>query len=466
MVKKIISIAIIAIMMFVSVIPSMAQGGYTIEFSLSKVNYTINESIKGNGKLLLNGAAASNKSVTLVVKDESGASIYEVDQYKTSSEGEFLVNFKLPTTAPLGKYIIELKSNGIEESITFNIIRPQSPDPAPEDPTPAPDKKPEGKDTPQGKTTVTKGEDGTITVELKVDNAKLAQQLENKTSKKVSINLNIEEGANKVVATFDSEIMSQISQKGKNIEVNTGDATLEIDSTSLEIEGVKTVSLSVKKLLDEEYEEAIKSIPNHNLKPAAFIFDFDLVGKVDGKDVKIKFNKPISITVRYDESKITNSKKLGAYYFNEDENKWEYIGGKTNSDGTITFKVNHFSKYTIMEYDKTFEDIKNSWAREEIEILAAKHIIDGVGKDNYDPSSNITRGAFAKLLVYALDLESGEEGIAFEDVAENAWYAESIKTASSLGIIQGYDGKVYPNKEITREEMAVMIIRADRKSVV
>ena len=447
-------------MMFGSVIPSMAQGGYTIEFSLSKVNYTINESIKGNGKLLLNGAAPSNKSVTLVVKDERGASIYEVDQYTTGSEGEFVVNFKLPTTAPTGKYIIELKSNGVEKSTTFNIIKPQSPEPAPGNQTPAPDKKPEEKNTPQGKATVTKGEDGTITVELKVDNAKLSQQLEDKTSKKVSVNLNIEEGANKVVATFESKLMSEISQKGKNIEISTGDTTLEIDPKSVEVGTASTISLSVKKLLNDEYEEAIKSIPNHNLKPAAFIFDFDLVGKVDGKDRKIKFNKPISITVKYDESKITNSKKLGAYYFNEEENKWEYIGGKANSDGTVTFKVSHFSKYTIMEYDKTFGDIKNNWARKEIEILAAKHIVDGVGGDKYDPNSNITRGAFAKLLVYALHLESDQKGIVFEDVVENAWYAEAIKTASSLGIIQGYDGKVYPNKEITREEMAVMIIRA------
>ena len=196
------------------------------------------------------------------------------------------------------------------------------------------------------------------------------------------------------------------------------------------------------------------------MQAASQVFDFDLTVSNGGQESDLEFENPIIITVGYDTIKVTNHKKLGMYYYNEETEQWEYVGGKANADGTFEFDANHFSKYTIMEYDKTFPDVDMPWAKNEIEILAARHIIDGVDGVNYAPNANITRAAFAKLLVYALDLERGDNQVAFTDVQKGAWYQEPVEIAASLGIVTGYEGKFNPNGQITREQMATMLVRA------
>ena len=166
--------------------------------------------------------------------------------------------------------------------------------------------------------------------------------------------------------------------------------------------------------------------------------------------------------MNYDPTKVSDPEKLGIYYFNETTGKWEYVGGKVTDEGTIVFNVKHFSKYTAMEYRKTFNDINIPWAKNQIEVLAARHIISGLDNSSYGSNDNITRAAFAKLLVYALNLEQGANKVEFSDVINGQWYTEPVEIAASLGIVTGYEGKFNPNGEITREEMATMIVRALR----
>ena len=120
------------------------------------------------------------------------------------------------------------------------------------------------------------------------------------------------------------------------------------------------------------------------------------------------------------------------------------------------------SLYTVIQSNKTFSDIQDSWAKSDIELLASKMLIAGKSDSAYEPKSNITRAEFATLLVRALGLEEGilQPG-QFKDVDLNAWYAGSVATAVAKGIITGFEGQLFkPNNNITREEMAVMIVRA------
>ncbi len=91
-------------------------------------------------------------------------------------------------------------------------------------------------------------------------------------------------------------------------------------------------------------------------------------------------------------------------------------------------------------------------------------LIAGKTETAYEPGSNITRAEFSALLVRALGLEEGvlSKG-QFKDVDSAAWYAGSIAAAVAENIIKGYDGSIFkPDNKITREEMAVMIVRAAR----
>ncbi|WP_147804251.1 gamma-glutamyltransferase [Alkalicoccus halolimnae] len=112
-----------------------------------------------------------------------------------------------------------------------------------------------------------------------------------------------------------------------------------------------------------------------------------------------------------------------------------------------------------------FPDIQGHWAQEEIEAMVESGIIEGRSPSEFAPNADVTRAEFATLVTRAFNLEhhaAGEQE--FDDVAEGAWYAPFIDAAASSGIINGYEtaeGLFFgPGEEITREEMAAMIVRA------
>lgn len=111
------------------------------------------------------------------------------------------------------------------------------------------------------------------------------------------------------------------------------------------------------------------------------------------------------------------------------------------------------------EVRKTFKDIENHWAKNEIELLAGKGIIAGMGDDIFKPEDKITRAQFATLIFNLLNLDTETYLGKFSDVQENDWFALAVEAAAKEGIVLGSEGLFNPNKEITREEMAVIIVR-------
>ena len=144
------------------------------------------------------------------------------------------------------------------------------------------------------------------------------------------------------------------------------------------------------------------------------------------------------------------------------DGKLQILGGKVQGNA---FKKSHnsLSSYVVVENKVSFNDVEsvNAWAGKQIQVAAAKGIIEGKGEGSFDPKAQVTRAEFAKMLVKALELESTTAKNEFSDVADNSWAAEYVAAASSLGIINGVgNGKFDPNAEITRAQMAAMISRA------
>ena len=104
-------------------------------------------------------------------------------------------------------------------------------------------------------------------------------------------------------------------------------------------------------------------------------------------------------------------------------------------------------------------DIIGHWAEADINDMAKRGIVSGVTETTFEPEREITRAEFAALVARALRL-TAQNGAAFEDVAANSWYADEVAAASAAGLISGYDGFFRPDDTITREEMAVIIVKA------
>jgi hypothetical protein len=79
-----------------------------------------------------------------------------------------------------------------------------------------------------------------------------------------------------------------------------------------------------------------------------------------------------------------------------------------------------------------------------------------------EPGAELTRAEFGAMLVKAADLHTGNDTTKLPaDVDADAWYADSIKTLLSAGIIRGFaDGTVKPDKAISQSEAVVMVARA------
>lgn len=108
----------------------------------------------------------------------------------------------------------------------------------------------------------------------------------------------------------------------------------------------------------------------------------------------------------------------------------------------------------------TLKDIQGHWGQETIQKMADTGIIAGNPDGTFNPDGKITRAQFATLLVKAYDLTGN--GKVYQDTA-NHWAKDYIAIASANGIVNGYStNKFGPDDQITREQMAVMIVKAAR----
>ncbi|MDW0116324.1 S8 family serine peptidase [Sporosarcina thermotolerans] len=109
-----------------------------------------------------------------------------------------------------------------------------------------------------------------------------------------------------------------------------------------------------------------------------------------------------------------------------------------------------------------FTDIANTFAAKEINVLAAKGIVQGKTATEFGANAQISRAEFAVLLARALDLSLKEYEGKFSDVnTSKKWAFAGVEAAARAGIVNGTaDGKFNPDAPIKREEIATMIMRA------
>lgn len=252
---------------------------------------------------------------------------------------------------------------------------------------------------------------------------------------------------------ISAKIMKKLNDAEKTLEIKSGDVSFKIEPKSFE-SGKKEVKLNVSRLSSDKKMKAEDGL---NMVSDS-IFDFEL--EIGDKNYKDDFDKALTVTMPFDKKKTINDKKLGVYYLDEKENRWEYAGGKISGNGEITFKAQHFSKYAAMECDKTFKDIQGHWAKDSIEIMVSRQIVNGTSEQEFSPDKNITRAEFVALLSRALDMPKADATKKFNDV-EGKWYADAVNSAYKAGIVNGMNGGMFaPDKSITREEMATMIMKA------
>jgi len=256
---------------------------------------------------------------------------------------------------------------------------------------------------------------------------------------------------NSDVVTFSYKVRTSAGSKitsGEGGTISLGEeAVLEIP------EGALTGS--------EALEVKIERVAEPPAAPKGFkllsdMFDFS----VDGKKW-YRFAREVTIKLSF-APEVRKAIPV-IYCYDEFSRRWINLGGEINGT-TITVQMDHFTKFAVMAaMEQGLADIAGHWAEYSIKELLALGAISGYPDGTFKPDKIITRAEFATVLVKSFQLgNKGEK--TFVDT-EAHWAKDYIAAAEAEGIVNGYDTETFgPDDPVTREQMAVMTVKAAKVS--
>ncbi len=145
------------------------------------------------------------------------------------------------------------------------------------------------------------------------------------------------------------------------------------------------------------------------------------------------------------------------------------LSGQPLAAATCAVASDHlpvFSEVLVAEGAPPFADVPpSSWAYGYINAIRAAGITGGCGNGNYCPQGLVTREQMAAFLIRAIEGDPNAgycNGVdPFLDVTSGAWSCPHIKRLAELKITGGCGyGNYCPQGLVTREQMAVFIVRA------
>lgn len=112
------------------------------------------------------------------------------------------------------------------------------------------------------------------------------------------------------------------------------------------------------------------------------------------------------------------------------------------------------------EDELPFKDVKKKkWFYNAVKYVYDEGIMDGTSKKYFEPDGGLTRAMFITILGRMAGAEQKETS-AFPDIKKKSWYSGYVGWALETGVVTGYpDGTFMPDKELSREEMAVAVDR-------
>lgn len=500
--------AILALLLMLASVSAHAEASLTLQVSVKEV--------QRGGEIVLSGTAVSDDVDVVIKIVRPNQTVFYVDSIAPEA-GNYSATVAIPTSedfAPFGQYQVVAGSHQQTATQTFTVVDPNGGgtdpgdggDPDPEDggdPDPGDGGDPDPGD---GGGSHHHDDDDDDDANTETETAPPAQEPDTGIPADAGTvshsSIQPERGADGRYI-IGSDTLAQAVQLAKDAVIIELPASADESGTSLEFpaqalkdlqehqldviiaHGNNTVRLPagaisasdeqhsrIRITLNAVWSDEAKDLVNRSLQsnpdyiPTGVILSV-VIQVISGDSVTDIHNldKPAVVTMKLtdEQEKAISSELAGVYYVNGDE--IQYVGG-TVDKGTFTFSAEHFSTYTILEYNKSFADLAGHWAEKSVQSLAAKHIVDGVDDRHYEPGRSITRAEFVTMIMRALQWKgvSNPEAAVnpFSDVAAGAYYTGQVAGAASLGIVSGYNGAFRPNDQITREEAAVALVQAAR----
>lgn len=101
-----------------------------------------------------------------------------------------------------------------------------------------------------------------------------------------------------------------------------------------------------------------------------------------------------------------------------------------------------------------------SWYYDAVKYVTDNHLMNGTSDKQFTPNGTLTRAMLATILYRMDHSPSVTAKSPFQDVSSGMWYSDAVIWANEHGIVNGVsDGRFDPNANVTREQMASMLMR-------
>jgi hypothetical protein len=323
-------------------------------------------------------------------------------------------------------------------------------------------------------TATTEEVNGQMVTSVVVDGEKLEQRLETESAGAV-ITIAINTGSDVVVWELNGQTIKSMEDKQMVLEIKTETASYTLPAQQININALfkqlgqtaalKDIRIQIeiaapKADIVNRVEHAAE---NRGLTLVVTPIHFTIKGKYGETTVDIsKFNAYVKRTLalpdRYDPNQVTTG-----VVFDSDGTVRHVPTSIVFAEGKYYAVISSLtnSTYAVVRHPLEFSDATNHWAKNAVNEMGSRMIIDGTGNGLFSPDRDITRAEFAAIIVRGLGLELENGASDFSDVKTGEWYESVIHTASSYQLISGFeDGTFRPNDKITREQAMVIIAKA------
>lgn len=196
---------------------------------------------------------------------------------------------------------------------------------------------------------------------------------------------------------------------------------------------------------------------------AAPILDFTVTASFGTSTVEVsRFNAYVSRTVALPQG--INPNRLTTGIVVDPDGTVRHVPTRIIlKDGKYYAEINSLtnSTYSVVWHPLSFKDVEQHWAKNAVNDMGSRLVINGVNESTFSPNADITRAEFAAIIVRGLGLKLGEGAAKFADVPASSWYAAAVGAASEAGLINGFeDGTFRPGDRITREQAMNIIAKA------
>ncbi|WP_201319367.1 DUF4347 domain-containing protein [Paenibacillus sp. EPM92] len=309
---------------------------------------------------------------------------------------------------------------------------------------------------------------------ITVDHKKLEEKLSIEGQRAV-ITIPMNTKSDVVVGELNGQMVKNMEQKLAVLEIKTEKATYTLPAQQININSIsdqigKNVALPDIKIQIEiaaPTAETVKIVQNSAAQGEFTIvappLNFTVRGIYGDTRVEVsKFNAYVERTIAIPDGIDPNKITTGIVV--EPDGIVRHVPTKiVIVDGKYYAKVNSLtnSTYSVVWHPLMFKDVEQHWAKNAVNDMGSRMVINGIGNGLFNPDQDITRAEFAVSMVRGLGLKPESGAAPFTDVATSDWYNEAIQTAYLYNLIGGFeDGTFRPMDKITREQAMTIMAKA------